>query len=129
MKIAFVGKGGSGKTTMSVLFSQYASIEHKVLTIDADINMHTASELGVNTDEIKILSDKETSLEIRRLLIGDNKRIESVSHFRKSTPPARGSTTMYLLKNIQSKSIKIFTSVLLARILNRAFHQAVIIII
>ena len=127
MKIAFVGKGGSGKTTMSVLFSQYASIEHKVLTIDADINMHTASELGVNTDEIKILSDKETSLEIRRLLIGDNKRIESVSHFRKSTPPARGS--MYLLKNIQSKSIKIFTSVLLARILNRAFHQAVIIII
>ena len=128
MKIAFVGKGGSGKTTMSVLFSQYASIEHKVLTIDADINMHTASELGVNTDEIKILSDKETSLEIRRLLIGDNKRIESVSHFRKSTPPARGST-MYLLKNIQSKSIKIFTSVLLARILNRAFHQAVIIII
>lgn len=99
MKIAFVGKGGSGKTTMSVLFSQYASIEHKVLTIDADINMHTASELGVNTDEIKILSDKETSLEIRRLLIGDNKRIESVSHFRKSTPPARGSKLIDITNN------------------------------
>ena len=45
MKIAFVGKGGAGKTTVSSLFCLYYSKNKSVLAIDADINMHMAELL------------------------------------------------------------------------------------
>ena len=38
MRVAFVGKGGSGKTTLSALFSRYLSAQPaSVLAIDADV--------------------------------------------------------------------------------------------
>ncbi|MGW0901344.1 nucleotide-binding protein, partial [Streptomyces goshikiensis] len=41
MKIAFVGKGGSGKTTLSSLFIRHlAANEAAVVAVDADINQH-----------------------------------------------------------------------------------------
>lgn len=52
MKIAFVGKGGSGKSTTSWLFVNYlASINKNILAIDADHNMDLTSNLNVDVDE------------------------------------------------------------------------------
>lgn len=52
MKIAFVGKGGSGKSTMSWLMVNFlASSGKNVLAIDADHNMDLTSNLGVSVEE------------------------------------------------------------------------------
>ncbi|HET6746903.1 MAG TPA: hypothetical protein VFH06_02230 [Candidatus Saccharimonadales bacterium] len=92
MKIAFVGKGGSGKTTVSSLFAQYQSEKESTLAIDADINMHMA-ELLTNESPTKdhLISEKEPSNKIRDYLRGSNNRIETNAHFKKSTPPGSGS--------------------------------------
>ncbi len=71
MRIAFYGKGGSGKTTMSAAFTKYVSkTEEHVLAIDADINAHMQEALQmegepVNLGEkhsgvIEFLKDRET---------------------------------------------------------------------
>ena len=52
MKIAFVGKGGSGKSTLSWLMTNYLiSTSKNVLAIDADHNMDLTSNLNVDVDE------------------------------------------------------------------------------
>lgn len=92
MKIAFVGKGGSGKTTISALFSRYSA--HRgipVLAIDSDINQHLAGSLGAPhlTSEMPALG-----VEIRRLqsyVKGDNPRVPLNDLFVRTTPPGRGS--------------------------------------
>jgi CO dehydrogenase maturation factor len=49
MRIAFVGKGGSGKTTLASLFCKHlAATGRPVLTIDADINQHLGVALGLS---------------------------------------------------------------------------------
>lgn len=91
MKIAFVGKGGSGKTTASSLFTQYLSYNQPVLGVDADINMHMAELFDIETDKSTVISEKQPSELIRAYLMGDNKLIASTAHFKKSTPPGAGS--------------------------------------
>lgn len=92
MKIAFVGKGGSGKSTITGLFIKHL-IDKKdpVLVIDADINMHMAGLLGVSPKPDLAISEHGNPAKIREVLRGDNKRIESVRHIVKTTPPAMGS--------------------------------------
>ncbi|MDD2745718.1 MAG: ATP-binding protein, partial [Candidatus Gracilibacteria bacterium] len=48
MKIAFVGKGGSGKTTLAASFTRFLrSKKLFTIAIDADINVGLASALGI----------------------------------------------------------------------------------
>ena len=100
MKIAFVGKGGAGKTTVSSLFCLYYSKKKSVLAIDADINMHMAELLGLNaTSSDLLLSETYPSDKIRTWLRGDNSRIKNNAEFKKSTPPGRGSRIIDITDN------------------------------
>ena len=93
MKIAFVGKGGSGKTTLSSLFVAYlADAGMPVLAIDADINQHLAVALGATEEEAlawPTLGDNMAL--IKDYLRGDNPRIPDPASMIKTTPPGRGS--------------------------------------
>ena len=93
MKIAFVGKGGSGKTTLSALFVRHlAASRAPVMAIDADINQHLAVALGLGDDQaaaIPALGEHLTK--IKEYLRGDNPRISSADQMVKTTPPGRGS--------------------------------------
>jgi CO dehydrogenase maturation factor len=91
MKIAFVGKGGSGKTTLSALFCRHLNaLGHPVLAIDADINQHLGGALGLNDDMIPVPMGEHLA-EIKNYLRGDNARIPSADVMVKTTPPGSGS--------------------------------------
>lgn len=96
MKIAFVGKGGSGKTTISALFTRYvASIGLPVIAIDADINQHLAEALGAPERQARSLNPM--GIEIARIkdyVRGDNIRIPSSDVMIKTSPPGQGSRLM-----------------------------------
>jgi CO dehydrogenase maturation factor len=93
VKIAFVGKGGSGKTTLSSLFVSYLADAGKpVLAIDADINQHLAVALGATEEQAlawPTLGDHMAL--IKEYLRGANPRIPDAAAMIKTTPPGRGS--------------------------------------
>lgn len=93
MKIAFVGKGGSGKTTLSSLFiRRLAATGAPVVAIDADINQHLGTALGLDEDEAAGLSSMGARLPlIKEYLRGTNPRITSADTMIKTTPPGEGS--------------------------------------
>ncbi len=93
MKIAFVGKGGSGKTTLSALFARHlAASSNTVVAVDADINQHLGVALGLTEDEAARLPAMGSQLaEIKEYLRGSNPLIGSAASMVKTTPPGRGS--------------------------------------
>jgi CO dehydrogenase maturation factor len=93
VKIAFVGKGGSGKTTLSALFARHlAASGAPVVAIDADINQHLGAALGLADEEAAALPALGEHLdEIKEYLRGTNPRISSSAAMVKTTPPGRGS--------------------------------------
>jgi CO dehydrogenase maturation factor len=101
MKIAFVGKGGSGKTTLSSLFIRHlAAAGTPVLAIDADINQHLAPALGVDEDEAAALPAMGAHLpEIKEYLRGANPRISSADTMIKTTPPGHGSRLLRVVED------------------------------
>ena len=55
MRIAFLGKGGSGKTTISSGFIEYLNKkQQKVLAIDADLNVHVGETLNMETKPLNV---------------------------------------------------------------------------
>src|SRR6266498_2201829 len=101
MKLAFVGKGGSGKTTLAALFSRHLASEGvPVLAIDADINQHLGEALGLDPEQAAALP--ALGLEIDRIkehLRGSNRRITSTSSMVKTTPPGTGSRLLRLTED------------------------------
>ncbi|MFE3164963.1 ATP-binding protein [Streptomyces sp. NPDC059224] len=99
MRVAFVGKGGSGKTTLSALFARrLARSGAPVVAIDGDINQHLAHALGLDEGEpftAPPLSARTGA--IKDYLRGTNPRIASREAMVKTTPPGRGSRLLRLL--------------------------------
>jgi hypothetical protein len=93
MKVAFVGKGGSGKTTLSSLFIRHlARTGAPVLAVDADINQHLGPALGLDEPEAAALPAMGERLPlIKDFLRGSNPRIASAEAMIKTTPPGEGS--------------------------------------
>jgi CO dehydrogenase maturation factor len=93
MKIAFVGKGGSGKTTISALFTRYvASRGLPVIAIDADINQHLPEALGLSEKQARSLNPMGAEIDlIKEYVCGCNPRIASRDVMIKTTPPGPGS--------------------------------------
>ncbi|MER7661471.1 MULTISPECIES: ATP-binding protein [unclassified Streptomyces] len=99
MRAAFVGKGGSGKTTLASLFSRHlAHSGAPLVAIDGDINQHLAYSLGLDEDEVFAAPPLSARTdEIKDHLRGTNPRIPSRDAMVKTTPPGRGSRLLRLL--------------------------------
>jgi len=93
MRIAFVGKGGSGKSTLTASFASYLSqnTTKPVVVFDADLNIHAPELLGFDTIPFeKHLSHPVATTTTKKWLIGTN-NISDLGAFRKTTPPTRKS--------------------------------------
>lgn len=97
MKIAFVGKGGAGKTTLTALFAQHLAAQGRtVLALDADINQNLAAALGATADPPAL--GEQLPL-IKEYLRGSNPRISSVDAMVKTTPPGAGSRLLRVVED------------------------------
>lgn len=101
MKIAFVGKGGSGKTTLSSLFIRHLAAQAlPVVAVDADINQHLGAALGLTEAEAEKLPAMGAHLPlIKDYLRGSNPRISSAETMIKTTPPGAGSRLLRIGEN------------------------------
>lgn len=95
MRIAFVGKGGSGKTTLATAYSVWSNAQHPTLMIDADINQH----LVLAFEKRQEAKGKNLNAQINALkeyLAGDNPHYQNEKHLIKTSPPGSGSRLMTL---------------------------------
>ncbi|MFT4244313.1 MAG: hypothetical protein ACMXYB_02555 [Candidatus Woesearchaeota archaeon] len=109
MRVAFVGKGGSGKSTITSIFSRYL-MDNSIpqIIIDADINMHLNLLLQVHHDKSKSISLDANVSQVREFLRGCNKHIGSSNLYVKTTPPGIGSN--FLINKSQNYILKEFST-------------------
>ena len=97
MRLAFCGKGGSGKSTVSSLFARYLAHENlPVLVIDGDINQHLGLALGF--DEGQLQAQRKMGMQpdtLHTYIRGKNPRIPSIQVISENTPPGTGSNLVY----------------------------------
>ncbi|MGH3494474.1 MAG: AAA family ATPase, partial [Sciscionella sp.] len=100
MKIALVGKGGSGKTTLAALLARrLVAVGHPVLAVDADINQHLAVALGASGADSAVLPTLAAHLPlIKDYLRGSNPRIASAAMMVKTTPAGAGSRLLRIVE-------------------------------
>ena len=93
MRIACVGKGGSGKTTLSsLLVKKLMATQTPLLAIDADINQHLGAAIGLPEDVVDQLPEVGNQLtQLKEILRGKNTLIPSTSAMIKTTLPGPGS--------------------------------------
>ena len=88
MRIAFLGKGGAGKTTTSAGFIQYLARRYPfVLAVDADLNAHLKSALSIEGEVEQLGLHFE---EVTSFLRGERKDLGARPMIG-TTPPAVGS--------------------------------------
>lgn len=99
MRIAFVGKGGVGKTTFSALFSKLIISKRKpILVIDADINVHLPELFDCVVFPEEYISNNNIKSKIKDYLKGTNHLIKNNDEFRKTTPPSVNSKLITITK-------------------------------
>jgi CO dehydrogenase maturation factor len=100
LKIALVGKGGSGKTTLAALFvRRLVASGRPVLAVDADINQHLAVALGATeADAVALPTLAEHLPLIKDYLRGVNPRIASTAVMVKTTPAGAGSRLLRVVE-------------------------------
>lgn len=100
MRIAFCGKGGSGKSTVSSLFARHlANKGMPVIVMDGDINQHLGKALGFSESEL--LEQKKLGVEYQTLhsfVKGQNIRIPNIDVISENTPPGQNSGLIYFDK-------------------------------
>jgi len=85
MRIAFLGKGGSGKTTVTASFITYLSQENiPVVAVDADHNVHLQQTLGIDGTPIHLSDYFE---EIKHYFKGNRDDLRNTTMID-STPPS-----------------------------------------
>ncbi len=101
MKIAFVGKGGSGKTSIASILARHIQSKNEyVLAIDSDLNQlfafNISPEKGLaeNLNEVVGNNHKMVADYFRH----NNSRIDPEGTFNRTTPPGKGSRLIRLQK-------------------------------
>jgi len=94
MRMGVVGKGGSGKTSVSwMLLQTMAGVSERVVGLDADYNQHLAAMLGLSNETIPALADNKDAL-VQHVL--GTRTDMTATTFRKTTLPAAGSALLRL---------------------------------
>lgn len=78
MKIAIVGKGGVGKTTIAYELSKKLSEKFEVIAIDADASLNLSLKFSVNTKPILKISDIVNRARMDNILVNMNPYVRDI---------------------------------------------------